>query len=94
MLFFVKESENISFYEDALIIRAVYYHTLIPRIETFEDHKRYDFSIKYINRGIDFIILSSICNDRRVQNLIIPYFDNLEPAIVFIAINVYLKFNL
>ena len=46
------------------------------------DHKRHFLSIKYINRGIDLVNLSSIFNDTTVQNLILPYFDNIEPPII------------
>ena len=81
-----KESQNISFYsplyEGARIITAFCYHRLFPRIDKPEDHKRHFLSIKYINRGIDFINLSSIFHDTTVQNLIPPYFDNIEPPII------------
>ena len=80
------ESQNISFqsrvYEGARIITAFCYHRLFPRIDKVEDHKRHFLSIKYINRGIDFINLSSIFNDSSVQSLIPPYFDNTEPPII------------
>lgn len=80
------ESQNISFqsrvYEGARIITAFCYHRLFPRIDKVEDHKRHFLSIKYINRGIDFINLSSIFNDSSVQRSIPPYFDNTEPPII------------
>lgn len=80
------ESQNVSFqskiYEGARIITAFCYHRLFPRIDKPENHKRHFLSIKYINRGIDYINLSSIFNDTTVQNLIPPYFDNTEPPII------------
>ena len=81
-----KESQIISYYsplyEGARIITAFCYHRLFPRIDKPDDHKRHFLSIKYINRGIDLVNLSSIFNDTTVQNLIPPYFDNIEPPII------------
>ena len=71
------------FYEYTRIITAFCHHRLFPSIDKPENHKRHVLKLKYINRGIDFINLSSIFNDSFVYNsLIPPYFDNIEQPII------------
>ena len=70
------------FYEYTRIITAFCHHRLFPIIDKPENHKRHFLKLKYINRGIDFINLSSIFNDSSVYSLIPPYFDNIEQPII------------
>ena len=83
----LEECNSISFaspkYEVALIISAFCYHKLFPKIDKPENHKRYFLKLKYINKGIDLIDISSIFRNPSVQKLISPEnFDNTEPPIV------------
>ena len=69
-------------YEGALIISSFCYYKLFPKIENPEDHIRHFIKLTYINRGLDFINISSIFMDPNIQDLIPPYFSNTEPPIV------------
>ena len=63
--------------------KRLFYHKLFPKIDKLEDHKRYFLKLKYINKGIDLIDISSIFRNPSVQKLISPEnFDNTEPPIV------------
>ena len=69
-------------YEGALIISSFCYNKLFPQIDRQEDHIRHFIKLTYINRGLDFINISSIFQDPNIKDLIPPYFSNTEPPIV------------
>ena len=46
------------------------------------NHKRHFIKISFINKGIDFIDLSSIFQDKSVTSSIPDYFQNSEPPII------------
>lgn len=75
-------SFNSPLYECSKIIDAFCYHRLYPRIDQLEDHVKHFLKIKYINKGIDLIDISSIFRDHEVQNLIPVYFDNREMPVI------------
>ena len=47
-----------------------------------KNHKRHFIKIPFINKGIEFIDLSSIFKDRSVTSSIPAYFQNSEPPII------------
>ena len=69
-------------YEGALIISAFCYNKLFPQIDSPLDHIRHFIKLTYINRGLDFINISSIFMDPTIKELIPPYFTNTEPPII------------
>ena len=46
------------------------------------NHVRHFIKISFINKGIDFIDLSSIFRDNTVESSISDYFENKEPPII------------
>ena len=59
------------------------YATCSPSIYRFwTNHKRHFIKIPFINKGIEFIDLPSICKDRSVTSSIPAYFQNSEPPII------------
>ena len=69
-------------YEAALLTRCYTQHALHPLIDPKTNHKRHFIKISFINKGIDFIDLSSIFQDKSVTSSIPDYFQNSEPPII------------
>ena len=58
------------------------FNTHRPLIDSEINHKRNFFKIPFINKGIDFIDLHSIFQDKSVTASIPDYFQNSEPPII------------
>ena len=57
-------------------------HALRPFIDSESNHIRSFIKIPFINKGIDFIDLPSIFQDKSVIQSIPTYFQNSEPPII------------
>ena len=69
-------------YEAAFLTRCYTQHALRPFIDAEINHQRHFIKIPFINKGMDFIDLPSIFQDRSV-NLSKPvYFQNSEPPMI------------
>ena len=66
-------------YDAALPTRC---YTLRPFIDSESNHIRHFIKIPFINKGIDFIDLPSIFQDKLVSQSIPTYFQNSEPPII------------
>ena len=69
-------------YEAALLTRCYTQHALRPFIDSESNHIRSFIKIPFINKGIDFIDLPSIFQDKSVIQSILTYFQNSEPPII------------
>ena len=69
-------------YEAALLKRCYTQHALRPLIDSEINHKRYFIKLPFINKGIAFIDLSSIFQDKSVTSSIPDYFQISEPPII------------
>ena len=80
---------NHQMYESALLTTSRCYiqHALHPFIDAEINQQRYFIKIPFINKGIDFIDLPSIFQDRSVTSSIPDYFPNSEPSILFYKYN-------
>ena len=78
---------NHQMYDAALLIRCYTQHALRPFIDSESNHIRRFIKIPFIDKGIDFIDLLSIFQDKSVIQSIPTYFQNSEPPII------YYKFN-
>ena len=73
---------NHQLYDAALLTRCYTQHALRPFIDSEINHKRHFIKFPFINKGIEFIDLPSICKDRSVTSSIPTYFRNSEPPII------------
>ena len=73
---------NHQMYEAALLIRCYTQHALCPFIDAEINHQRHFIKIPFINKGMDFIDLPSMFQDRYVTSSIPDYFQNSEPPII------------
>ena len=73
--------------EAALLTRCYTQHALRPFIDAEINHQRHFIKIPFINKGMDFIDLPSIFQDRSVTSSIPDYFQNSEPPINFYKYN-------
>ena len=69
-------------YEAALLTRCYTQHALLPFINAEINHQRHFIKIPFINKGMDFIDLPSIFQDKSVTSSIPDYFQNSEPPII------------
>ena len=69
-------------YEAALLTRCYTQHALHPLIDSEMNHKRHFIKTPLNNKGIDFIDLPSIFQDRYVTLSIPDYFQNSEPPFI------------
>jgi hypothetical protein len=69
-------------YTTANIIQSYTTHKLRPHIDREENHKRHFFKLRFLNKGMDFINLSSIFNDKNIKKSIPSYFNNSESPII------------
>ena len=74
--------ENHQLYEAALLTRCYTQHSLHPFIPSEINHKRHFIEIPLINKGIYFIDLPSIFQDKYVRSSIPDYFQNSELPIM------------
>ena len=73
---------NHQMYDAALLTRCYTQHALRPFIDSESNHIRSFIKIPFINKGIDFIDLTSIFQDKSVIQSIPTYFQNSEPPII------------
>ena len=71
--FYNKNTFDESGYEAALLTRCYTQHALRPLIDSEINHKRHFIRIPFINKGIDFIDLPSIFQDKSVTSSIPDY---------------------
>ena len=69
-------------YEAALLSRCYTQQALRPYIASKINHIRYFIKIPFINKGIEFIDLSSTFRDNNVISAIPSYFENTESPII------------
>ena len=69
-------------YEAALLTRCYTQHALRPLIDAVINHQRHFIKTPFINKGIDFIDLPSIFQDKSVTSSIPENFQNPEPHII------------
>ena len=67
---------NHPLYGAALLTTSYTQHALRPFIDTETNHKRHFIKVSFINKGIEFIDLHSIFQDRSVTSAIPSYFKN------------------
>ena len=67
---------NHQMYNAALLTRCYTQHTLRPFIDSESNHIRHFITIPFINKGIDFIDLPSIFQDKSVSQSIPTYSQN------------------
>ena len=73
---------NHQMYESVLLNRCYTQHALRPFIDAEINHQRHFIKIPFINKGMDFIHLPSIFQDKSVTSSIPDYFQNSEPSII------------
>ena len=73
---------NHQMYDAALLTRCYTQHALRPFIDSESNHIRSFIKIPFINKGIDFIDLPSIFQDKSVIQSIPTYFQNSEAPII------------
>ena len=78
----LREHGHGTMYEAALLTRCYTQHALRPFIEAEINHQRHFIKIPFINKGMDFIDLPSIFQDKSVTSSIPDYFQNSEPPII------------
>ena len=69
-------------YDAALLTRCYTQHALQPYIDSKINHKRHFIKIQFVNKGIEFFNLPSICKGKSVISSIPTYFENKESPIV------------
>ena len=74
-------------YEAELLTRCYTQHALRPFIDAEINHPRHFIKIPFINKGMDFIDLRSIFQDRSFTSSIPDYFQNSEPPIICYTYN-------
>ena len=73
---------NYQMYKAALLTRCYTQHALHPLIDSEIYHKRHFIKTPFSNKGIDFIDLPSIFQDKSVTSSITDYFQNSEPPVI------------
>ena len=69
-------------YEATLLTRCFTQHALHPLIDSVINHKRHFIKLPFINKGIDFIDLPSIFQDKSFTSSIPDYFQTSEPPLI------------
>ena len=78
---------NHQMYDAALLTRCYTQHSLRPFIDSESNHIRSFIKIPFIHKGIDFIDLPSIFQNKSVIQSIPTYFQNSEPPIICYKFN-------
>ena len=73
---------NYQMYQTALLTRCYAQHAFRPYIDAEINHLRHFIKIPFINKGMDFIDLPSIFQNKSVTSSIPDYFQNSEPHII------------
>ena len=69
-------------YDAVVLTRCYTQHALQPYIDSEINHIRHFIKIQFVNKGIEFINLSSIFKDKSVISSIPTYFENKESPII------------
>ena len=69
-------------YEAALLTRCYTQHALRPFIDSEINHQRHFIKMRFIKKGMEFIDLPSIFQDKSFTSSIPDYFQNSEPPII------------
>ena len=69
-------------YDTAILTRCYTQHALRPYIDSEINHIRHFIKIQFVNKGIEFINLTSIFKDKSVISSIHTYFENKESPII------------
>ena len=69
-------------YDAALLTRCYTQHAFWPYIDSEINHIRHFIKVQFVNKGIEFIDLSSIFKDKSVISSIPTYFENKESPII------------
>ena len=69
-------------YEAALLTRCYTQHALCPFIDAEINHQKHVIKIPFIDKGMDFIDLPSIFQDKSFTSSILGYFQNSELPIM------------
>ena len=85
---------NHQLYDAALLTSCYTQHAPRPFIDSEINHKRHFIKIPYINKGIEFIDLTSSFKDRSVTSSIPAYFQNSEPPIICYKYNKPIRITL
>ena len=73
---------NHQMYETALLTRLYTQHALRPFIDAEINHQRHFIKVPFINKGMDFIDLPSIFQNKSVTSSITDYFQTSESPII------------
>ena len=73
---------NHQIYDAALLTRCYTQHALRPLIDSEINHQKHFIKIPFINKGMDFIDLPGIFQDKSVTSSIPDYFQNSEPPMI------------
>ena len=82
----IEANRNYQMYEAALLTRWYTQHALLPLIDSEINPKRHFIKIPFINKGIDFVDLPSIFQDKSVTSSISDYFQILSRLLFVISI--------
>ena len=69
-------------YDAAILTWCYTQHALRPYIDSKINHIRHFIKIQFVNKGIEFINLSSLFKDKSVISSIHTYFENKESPII------------
>ena len=85
---------NYQIYDVALLTRCYTQHVLRSFIDSESNHIRHFITIPLINKGIYFIDLPSIFQDKSVSQSIPTYFQNSKPPIIYNRYNKPIRNNI
>ena len=69
------------------MIIAFSFNKLFPRIPALPPKTQF-IIIKFVNQGLDFLNISNIFRDHRVTSKISQYFENLDPPLIKILLEI------
>ena len=69
-------------YDAVLLTQCYTQHALWPYIDSEINHIRHFIKIQFVNKGFEFINLSSIFKDKSVISSIPTYFENKESPMI------------
>ena len=70
-------------YDATRLTRCYTQHALLPYIDSEINHIRHFIKIQFVNKGIEYIYLPNILNDKYVISSIPTYFENKECPIIY-----------
>ena len=75
-------------YDAAILTWCYTQHALQPYLDSEINHIRHFIQIQFVNKGIEFINLPSICKDKSLISSIPTYFENKESPIICYKYNI------